>query len=48
MWQPKYYEFIFSSLKAMESFVYMHNNPVAAGLVAGARDWPFSSAGWIC
>ena len=47
MWQPKYYVFnIFSQDKAIEKLTYMHNNPVAAGLVAKAQDWRFSSAGW--
>jgi putative transposase len=47
MWQPKYYVFnIFSPPKAMEKLTYMHNNPVASGLVARAQDWQFSSAGW--
>jgi putative transposase len=47
MWQPKYYVFnVFSLVKAREKLTYMHNNPVAAGLVQGAADWRFSSAGW--
>jgi putative transposase len=47
MWQPKYYVFnVFSPDKAREKLTYMHNNPVAAGLVGGAVDWRFSSARW--
>ncbi len=47
MWQPKYYAFnIYSENKAREKLVYMHNNPVKAGLVQSAQDWPHSSARW--
>jgi len=47
MWQPKYYTFnVFSPAKAREKLVYMHNNPVTAGLVQKAEDWRFSSASW--
>jgi putative transposase len=47
MWQPKYYVFnVFSPDKAGEKLTYMHNNPIAAGLVQRAEDWRFSSARW--
>jgi putative transposase len=46
-WQPKYYPFeIYSSTKLEEKLNYMHENPVRAGLVARAVDWPWSSARW--
>jgi len=28
------------------AIVYIHGNPVKAGLVARAEDWPFGSARW--
>jgi putative transposase len=47
MWQAKYHVFnVFSPAKARQKLNYMHNNPVAAGLVGRAEDWRFSSAGW--
>ncbi|MFZ2448275.1 MAG: transposase [Syntrophobacteraceae bacterium] len=47
MWQPKYYAFnVYSEKKAKEKLDYMHNNPVKAGLVENAVDWPHSSARW--
>ena len=47
MWQPKYYAFnVYSPRKAKEKMAYMHNNPVAAGLVHRSQDWRFSSARW--
>ena len=46
-WQPKYYAFeIFSRAKLEEKLAYMHQNPVRAGLVERAMDWPWSSARW--
>ncbi len=46
-WQPKYYPFeIYSRSKMEEKLHYMHENPVRAGLVARAVDWPWSSARW--
>ncbi len=46
-WQPKYYPFeIYSRSKMEEKLGYMHENPVRAGLVARAVDWPWSSARW--
>lgn len=46
-WQPKYYPFeIYSRRKIEEKLRYMHENPVRAGLVKRAADWPWSSARW--
>ena len=45
LWQPKYYPFhLYSEEKIREKLTYMHENPVRAGLVPRACDWPFSSA----
>jgi putative transposase len=47
IWQPKYYPFnVFSEKKVHEKLNYMHENPVRAGLVQRALDWPWSSARW--
>ena len=44
-WQPKYYPFaLYTEKKALEKLDYMHLNPVRAGLVEHACDWPSSSA----
>jgi REP-associated tyrosine transposase len=46
-WLPKYYSFeIESSRKLAEKLDYMHLNPVRAGLVQRAVNWPWSSARW--
>jgi putative transposase len=46
-WQPKYYAFeICSQSKIEEKLVYMHENPVRAGLVERAIGWNWSSARW--
>ena len=45
VWQARYYDFhLFSAKKVEEKLVYMHQNPVRAGLAAHACDWPWSSA----
>jgi putative transposase len=45
IWQPRYDDFnLFSERKIEEKLTYMHQNPVRAGLVQGACDWPWSSA----
>ena len=45
VWQKRYYPFnVFTPAKALEKIEYMHNNPVKAGLVKDACDWPWSSA----
>jgi putative transposase len=44
-WQARYYDFnLYSARKIEEKLVYMHQNPVRAGLVARPCDWPWSSA----
>jgi putative transposase len=46
-WQPKYHAFaIYDEKKLAEKLDYMHLNPVRAGLVVRAMDWPWSSARW--
>ncbi|MCK6474393.1 MAG: transposase [Planctomycetes bacterium] len=45
VWLPRYYPFrIETEEKLHEKLVYMHENPVRAGLVEDACDWPWSSA----
>ncbi len=34
---------VFTHKEHMQKLDYMHNNPVAAGLVASAEQWPWSS-----
>jgi len=44
-WQSEYYSFnLYSQQKAEENLECMHKNPVTAGLVERAVDWPWSSA----
>jgi len=46
-WQPKYYPFqIYTQQKLEEKRDFIHKNPVRAGLVTRAVDWPWSSARW--
>ena len=45
IWQARYYGFnVFTERKLREKVEYMHNNPVRAGLVREACEWPWSSA----
>jgi putative transposase len=45
VWQARYYSFnLFTDRKVLEKINYMHANPVRAGLVNRAIDWPWSSA----
>jgi REP-associated tyrosine transposase len=45
VWQSKYYGFnVYSRKKLEEKLIYIHHNPVRAGLVEKACDWRFSSA----
>ena len=45
IWQPRYFDFILRRASDFgKKFAYIHDNPVAAGLVAHAEDWPWSSA----
>ncbi|MEZ6060634.1 MAG: transposase [Planctomycetaceae bacterium] len=47
IWQSRYYGFnIWSRAKVEEKRDYVHLNPVRAGLVQRASDWPWSSAHW--
>ncbi|WP_397569333.1 REP-associated tyrosine transposase [Schlesneria sp. T3-172] len=47
IWQARYYGFnIGSRAKVEEKLDDMHRNPVRAGLVERASDWPWSSARW--
>ena len=44
VWEPRYHDFnVFSDRKKMEKLHYMHQNPVAAGLVDLPEQWPWSS-----
>lgn len=46
-WLPKYFSFeIETRRKLEEKLEYMHLNPVRAGLVKRAVEWPWSSARW--
>jgi putative transposase len=43
-WQARYYDFnVFTLHKRSEKIQYMHNNPVARGLVAEPDHWAWSS-----
>jgi len=43
-WQARYYDFnVHSDAKRIEKLHYMHQNPVARGLVTQPEDWPWSS-----
>jgi putative transposase len=45
IWQARYYDFnLFTDRKIEEKLLYMHRNPVRAGLVTSPCDWPWSSA----
>jgi REP element-mobilizing transposase RayT len=45
VWQPDYYDrFIRNERHYAAAVDYIHQNPVKAGLVARAEDWPWSSA----
>lgn len=47
LWTPRYYSFeIETREKLEEKLTYMHMNPVRAGLVSRAVEWPWSSARW--
>jgi hypothetical protein len=42
VWQPDYFDrFLRSGESYSEKWAYVQNNPVRAGLVAQADDWPF-------
>ena len=45
LWQPDYYDRFMRNERHYNATVgYIHQNPVKAGLVARAEDWPWSSA----
>lgn len=45
VWQARYYDFsLFTAREVEEKLTHMHQNPVRAGLVKRAADWPWSSA----
>jgi len=44
VWEPRYYDFnVRSEDKRVEKMIYMHRNPVRAGLVAEPEQWRWSS-----
>jgi len=44
VWQPSYFDFICRRARDfVEKLEYIHQNPVADGLVTRAQDWPWSS-----
>lgn len=46
-WHREYFDRYIRDERHLERAVgYVHDNPVKAGLVAHAADWPFSSASW--
>ena len=46
LWQEEYWDrFIRNERHFAEVRAYIHDNPVRAGLVARAKDWPWSSCG---
>ncbi len=45
LWKPRFDDVIVQSEKQLRVKTdYIHNNPVKAGLVKKAEDWPYSSA----
>jgi REP element-mobilizing transposase RayT len=47
-WERESFDHLVRSEKSLEAFVeYVEQNPVKAGLVRRAEDWPFSSAGRV-
>lgn len=45
LWKPRFDDLIINSEKQLKIKIeYIHNNPVKAGLVKCAEDWPYSSA----
>ena len=43
-WQPRFYNFnVYSGQKRNEKINYIHNNPVARGLVSSPEQWRWSS-----
>jgi len=47
-WHREYFDRYIRDERHLEQAVlYLHGNPVTAGLVERAEDWPFSSARWV-
>jgi len=47
VWQPRYFDFILRRVADFgDKFEYIHQNPVAGGLVARPEEWRWSSAGF--
>ena len=45
LWQPEFFDHVLRSRESRaEKWLYVHQNPVRAGLVARAEDWSFSGA----
>ncbi|MBU8934298.1 MAG: transposase [candidate division Zixibacteria bacterium] len=45
LWKPRFDDLIIQSERQLRiKMEYIHNNPVKAGLVENAEDWPYSSA----
>jgi len=45
IWQARYFDFILRRASDFsKKLMYIHENPVAAGLAAKAEEWPWSSA----
>jgi REP element-mobilizing transposase RayT len=46
-WEPDYFDrYMRNEDHLMRTIEYVENNPVKAGLVDRATDWPWSSASW--
>jgi putative transposase len=46
LWQPDYYDRLLRRGMLQRAVDYVEMNPVHAGLVTSASDWPYSSAAW--
>ncbi len=45
LWQPRFFDFVCRKVRDLwDKVEYIHPNPVKAGLVSTAADWPWSSA----
>jgi hypothetical protein len=42
LWQPDYFDHVLRTAKSYEAkWIYARDNPVRAGLVAAAEEWPY-------
>jgi putative transposase len=48
LWQGRFYSCLLEGGHYWSAIRYVERNPVRAGLVARAQDYPWSSAGWRC